>query len=33
MAEEFLVKIGIELNTANIDSLKQQISGIKTDQY
>lgn len=31
MAEEFLVKIGTELDTASIDSLKQQISGIKTN--
>ena len=31
MAEEFLVKIGAELNTVSIDSLKQQISGIKTN--
>lgn len=31
MAEEFKVLIGTELDTASIDSLKQQISGIKTN--
>jgi len=31
MAEEFLVRIGTELDMAGIDSLKQQISGIKTN--
>ena len=31
MAEEFKVLIGTELDTVSIDSLKQQISGIKTN--